>query len=165
VGPNHVSVERKYDGEYCQIHINTRNAIAPIKIFSKSGRDSTDDRAGIHDAIRESLAIGTTKCKFTHHCILEGELLVWNDDKKQIEPFYKIRKYVSRSGHFLGSTADSPVAPTEWLMIMFYDLLLLDDIICLKEPHDKRRQRLWSAVRCIPGRAGIGTREKIIFDL
>ena len=48
-------------------------------------------------------------------------------------------------------------------MIMFYDLLLLDDIVCYQETHDKRRQRLWSIVRCIPGRAEIGSREKIHF--
>lgn len=42
-------------------------------------------------------------------------------------------------------------------------LLLLDDIVCLKETHDKRRQRLWSVVCCIPCRAGIGTRQNIDF--
>jgi len=46
---------------------------------------------------------------------------------------------------------------------MFYHLLLLDDIVCANEPHDKRRRRLRSVIRCIPGRADIGRREKIDF--
>jgi len=48
-------------------------------------------------------------------------------------------------------------------MIIFYDLLLLNDIICIRETHDKRRQRLRSLVHCIPGQAAIGSREKINF--
>jgi len=46
-------------------------------------------------------------------------------------------------------------------MIMFYDILLLDDIVCATEPHDKRSHRLRSVVH--PGRAEIGTRVKIRF--
>lgn len=34
--------------EYCQIHINLTKGKDWIKIFSKSGRDSTHDRVGIH---------------------------------------------------------------------------------------------------------------------
>jgi DNA ligase 4 len=49
-------------------------------------------------------------------------------------------------------------------MIMFFDILLLDDIVCIREPHDKRRQLLQSLVHCIPGQADIGTREIIDFS-
>lgn len=42
-------MERKYDGEYCQIHIDLEaGADNWLKIFSKSGRDSTKDRARVH---------------------------------------------------------------------------------------------------------------------
>jgi DNA ligase-4 len=44
-----MSVEKKYDGEYCQIHIDmSKGKGNRIQIFSKSGKDSTEDRAGIH---------------------------------------------------------------------------------------------------------------------
>jgi hypothetical protein len=129
----------------------------------KSGRDSTNDRIGLHNTITECLAIGTLQCKFKRHCTLEGELLVWNNDSGQIEPFYKIRRHVKRSGRFFGCAQDLPAPVHEKLMIMLYDLLLLDDIVCFRDTHDKRRQRLWSTVRCIPGRAEIGSREKIQF--
>src|SRR4051794_17434956 len=37
------SVERKYDGEYCQVHVRRQEGgQIEIKLFSKSGRDSTD---------------------------------------------------------------------------------------------------------------------------
>jgi DNA ligase 4 len=75
----------------------------PIQIFSKSGKDSKNDRKGLHPAIRESLKLGTADCVINHQCILEGELLVWNDNRHRLEPFYKIRKHVTRSGRYLGT--------------------------------------------------------------
>ena len=95
-GNKEVSVERKYDGEYCQIHVWMVSGEPRITIYSKSGRDSTKDREGLHDTIRQCLGIGTTMCKFKRQCVLTGELLVWNDRVRQIMPFYKIRRYGSR---------------------------------------------------------------------
>ncbi len=46
-----------------------------IKIFSKNGRDSTDDRRGIHRVLRDSLELNTAGCKVKEQCIMEGELL------------------------------------------------------------------------------------------
>lgn len=43
-----MSCEKKMDGEYCQIHVNVENGMAHIQIFSKSKRDSTADRIGVH---------------------------------------------------------------------------------------------------------------------
>ncbi len=51
MGQKHISVERKYDGEYCQIHVDMSNKAHLIKIFSKSGRDSTQDRIDLHAPI------------------------------------------------------------------------------------------------------------------
>jgi DNA ligase 4 len=160
-GPGRVSVERKYDGEYCQIHVDLDHATRPIKIYSKSGKDSTIDRIKLHRAVRESLQLGTSDCQIKRQCILEGELLVWNDEHQQIEPFYKIRRIVRRSGRLIGTGQDSPVDLNENLMIVFYDILLWDDVVCLREPHDNRRRRLESLIRRVPGRADIASREII----
>lgn len=43
-----VSCENKVDGEYCQIHVDLSKGHRSIQIFSKSGKDSTEDRAGVH---------------------------------------------------------------------------------------------------------------------
>uniref|UniRef100_A0A8H7NHL9 ATP-dependent DNA ligase family profile domain-containing protein n=1 Tax=Bionectria ochroleuca TaxID=29856 RepID=A0A8H7NHL9_BIOOC len=159
-----MSVERKYDGEYCQIHIALNESGTCIKIFSKSGRDSTIDRIGIHRPLRDSLGLNRIECKIKKQCILEGELLVWNDDYGRIEPFHKIHKYVKRSGRLLGAAQDSPADLSEHLMIMFYDILLLDDTLCVRDSHETRRQLLQSLVRRIPGRADIGSREIVEFS-
>ncbi|KAK5043615.1 hypothetical protein LTR84_011375 [Exophiala bonariae] len=160
-GNNEISVERKYDGEYCQIHVWIEGGEFHITIFSKSGRDSSKDRKDLHATIRQCLAIGTTGCKLKRQCVLTGELLVWNDRTRCIMPFHKIRRYVSREGRQLGCGRDSPPCEDEHLMIMFYDLLILDDIVCLHEPHNVRRRRLWATIHRIPGRADIGHRVKI----
>ena len=103
-----MSVERKYDGEYCQIHVDLSKEADCMQIFSKSGKDSTRDREGVGASIKNSLRIGRNDCSFRRNCIMEGELVIWSDRDKQILDFHKIRKHVSRSGTFLGAEKDSP---------------------------------------------------------
>lgn len=103
-----MSIERKYDGEYCQIHIDLTNRQAPVQIFSKSGKDSTADRSGIIPVLEESLQMGTANCKFAHRCVVEGELLVWSDKHAGVAGFHKLRKFLTRSGTFIGIDSDSP---------------------------------------------------------
>ncbi|KAL2842414.1 hypothetical protein BJY01DRAFT_264517 [Aspergillus pseudoustus] len=150
-----MSVERKYDGEYCQIHIDISKHPNSIQIFSKSGKDSTADRAGVHQAIKDSLKIGQPGCKFSQYCILEGELLVWSEKKQSILQFHKLRKFISRSGTFIGVNSDSPPQPYEHLMMVFFDILLLDNDICLTKAHRERRLLLKDTVQILPGLADI----------
>lgn len=103
-----MSVERKYDGEYCQVHIDLSKGDQCIQIFSKSGKDSTKDKVGLHKQISDSLRLGQADCGFSRCCILEGEMVVWSDKDNCIVGFHKIRKHVGRSGSFLGTALDSP---------------------------------------------------------
>jgi DNA ligase 4 len=48
MGQRQVSCEQKIDGEYCQIHIDLSKPHEPIQVFSKSGKDSTQDRRRLH---------------------------------------------------------------------------------------------------------------------
>jgi DNA ligase-4 len=48
LGSGRMSVEQKVDGEYCQVHIDLSKASRRIQVFSKSGKDSTEDRCDIH---------------------------------------------------------------------------------------------------------------------
>ncbi|KAL2863244.1 ATP dependent DNA ligase domain protein [Aspergillus lucknowensis] len=164
IGQRRMSVERKYDGEYCQIHIDLSKHPNSIQIFSKSGRDSTTDRSGIHQAIKDSLRINRPGCKFSNHCVLEGELLVWSDEHQKIMRFHKLRKFIPRSGTFIGTESDSPPQPYEHLMIVFFDILLLDDHVCLRKPHRQRRLLLKSTVQVIPGLADIAEQRVIDFS-
>ncbi|KAI1745948.1 hypothetical protein F4680DRAFT_399772 [Xylaria scruposa] len=158
-----VICEQKIDGEYCQIHIDLRKTRDRIRIFSKSGKDSTADRAGLHSAIRDSLKMGggSQDCPFTTGCILEGELVVYSTKERKILPFHKIRKHVSRSGSFLGTANDSQAHDYEHLMIVYYDVLLIDDESLLGAKNSERFRRLSEMVTCREGYAELVTRTTI----
>ncbi|ETN44058.1 uncharacterized protein HMPREF1541_10923 [Cyphellophora europaea CBS 101466] len=156
LGRQLVYVERKYDGEYCQIHVRLLPAgETDIKIFSKSGRDSTADRHALIPTIHQCLNIGKQDCQVNIGCVLIGEMVVWNDAQQDIMPFYNIRRYILRTGRRLGCGRDSPPLPGEHLMIVLFDCLLLDNVDCMFEPYVQRRKRLAHIVRPVPGHAVI----------
>ena len=143
-----MSCEGKIDGEYCQIHVDLSKGQDCIQIFSKSGKDSTRDRAGLHSAIRTSLQIGEPSCMLKKGCILEGELVVCDERNGKILDFHKIRKHVSRSGSFLGTKKDSQAHSWERLMIIYFDLLAIDDEPLLSVKHSERFRRLRQLIFC-----------------
>ncbi|KAG8529882.1 uncharacterized protein KY384_005363 [Bacidia gigantensis] len=159
-----MSVERKYDGEYCQIHVGLSKGKKCIQIFSKSGKDSTEDRAGVLTSIAQSLRIGDTECNITSECILEGELVVWSDKDSQILEFHKLRKHIPRSGVFLGTREDSQPHDYEHLMVIFYDILLLDAQPVLHQPYQERRTILKKIVKPIKGRVHFAERQELSFS-
>ncbi|KAI9740974.1 MAG: hypothetical protein M1818_004580 [Claussenomyces sp. TS43310] len=160
-----MSVETKYDGEYCQIHVDmSKPKSKQIKIFSKSGKDSTRDRINAHGVIRECLGLDNEVCVITSRCILEGELLVYSDKHHKILDFHKIRKHVNRSGSFLGTELDSPAHDYEHLMIVFFDMMVLDKVSLLSLKYSERIQVLERVIQCIPGRAALVQRTSISFS-
>lgn len=52
MGHGRMSVEEKIDGEYCQIHVDPSKGDKCIQIFSKSGKDSTEDRVALHGPVQ-----------------------------------------------------------------------------------------------------------------
>jgi len=72
-GSTKVWAETKYDGERAQIHVQLPPGGGPAKItiFSKSKRDSTEDRYAVHDIIREALGPGV------QHAILDAEMVAF----------------------------------------------------------------------------------------
>lgn len=57
-GSDRVWAETKYDGERAQIHVEVRSDNSShITIFSKSKRDSTQDRHAVHDIVRRALGL------------------------------------------------------------------------------------------------------------
>ena len=146
-------VDRKYDGEYCQIHVDLDKGKDWLKIYSKSGRDSTLDRQGLHDTIRRCLRIGSEKCLIKRQCILVGEMVVYSKVDGCIVGFDRIRRHVSRAGVFLGAEQDSPVPHGEHLMIVFFDLLLLDDENVMNQSVEQRKAVLSRVYKKIEGHA------------
>lgn len=155
------SMERKYDGEYCEIHIDFSKGPNCIQIFSKSGKDSTQDRQAVHQTILEAFRIGAPDCIIKQRCIALGELVVYSDLEQKILEFHKIRKHVSRSGSFLGTDLDSQTHDHEHLMIMFFDVLLIDDEVLIGKGYTERRDALSKLIRKRPGYA-ITSERKIV---
>ncbi|KAI4951868.1 hypothetical protein J4E91_003329 [Alternaria rosae] len=127
VGQRAWAAEVKYDGEYCEIHVDLDNAPNDIRIFSKNGKDATADRKPLHATIREALRIGRPDCILKKKCVILGEMVLYSDNTKKIMGFSKIRKHITRSGSFIGTLQD--LLPYEWehLMLVFFDILVLDD--------------------------------------
>ncbi|KAF2276399.1 DNA ligase/mRNA capping enzyme [Westerdykella ornata] len=146
------AAEIKYDGEYCEIHVDLEKSDS-IRIFSKNGKDATKDRQALHDTIRRALRIGRRDCPIKRNCILLGEMVIYSDKEQMILPFCKIRKHISRSDSFLGTLQDSLPHDWEHLMIVFFDILVMDDKPILRECFQKRRGVLREVVQSIPGRA------------
>ncbi|KAI5780815.1 hypothetical protein EDC01DRAFT_667337 [Geopyxis carbonaria] len=142
-----MAMERKYDGEYCQIHIDVRNGRELIKIFSKSGRDSTQDRKEIHSTLRAALKLSSNEERgFKKTCIIEGELVVYNKRKKDIMPFFNIRQHVTRAGNHIGTAGDYPPDRDSHLMILLFDVLLFDEKSLLHRPYSERMAYLYKVL-------------------
>lgn len=155
-------LERKYDGEYCEIHIDLSLPPAQcIQIFSKSGKNSTSDRQGIHKTLIRCLRLGRPECKIKKRAIILGELFVWSDREREPMPFDKIRRHVTRSGVRIGADEDSQRHPEEHLAIAFFDLLLLDEEVVMMKPIEQRRQWLREVYTKIEGRA-MGAQWKVV---
>lgn len=149
-------VERKYDGEYCEIHVDLTRSPDPskcIQIFSKSGKDSTLDKKDIHQTLIDCLRLGRKDCKIERQAILVGELVVFSDTQNCISPFDRLRAHVPRSGHFLGTAHDLQKRDGEHLAIVFCDLLLLDEEIVMNRPIEERRVWLREVYQKTHGRA------------
>ena len=165
LGQSHWVLERKYDGEYCEIHIDlakSGNLLECITIFSKSGKNSTADRKSLLPTLNDALRLGKEDCKIKQQAILLGELVVYSDKQQCILPFDEIRKHVLRSGRAIGTDADSFPKAGEHLAIVFFDLLLLDDEVVMNKPIQERRQWLREVYHKISGHA-IGAEWKVVY--
>lgn len=157
------SMERKYDGEYCEVHIDLSGGSNCIQIFSKSGKDSTQDRQAVHQTILDAFRVGSPDCKFKKRCIALGELVVYSDAEQKILEFHKIRKYVSRSKSFIGTDLNSQAHDCEHLMIIFFDVLLIDDEILMRSGYTDRREALTKLIKKRTGYAITSERRIVDF--
>ncbi|WPH03839.1 Hypothetical protein R9X50_00672200 [Acrodontium crateriforme] len=159
-----IVVERKYDGELAEIHVDLSQPKEPggwIKIFSKSCKDSTIDRKGLYDTLVESLQLGRPECKIKSRAIFLGEMVVFSDEADTVLPFHKIRKHIPRSGVLIGTGQDSQTHPHEHLAIVFFDLLLLDEQVIMNFSIEQRRMWLREIYKKQHGRA-MGAEWKVI---
>ncbi|KAI8985616.1 hypothetical protein BD414DRAFT_60158 [Trametes punicea] len=199
-GADKVWVETKYDGERAQIHVWFDENSAPhIRIFSKSGRDSTLDRAGIHAVILDSLSISirgfpvsediepaSREPSFKQSVIIEAELVAYSDMLHRIDEFWRIRSLIASTA--VGARHKSPPpAPsstqqeamgtqcslvsnasdegTRHLALVFFDILILDNVSLLSFPYSERRSILERIVRVRPGYSMLAERTCITMGM
>ncbi|THH32366.1 hypothetical protein EUX98_g1806 [Antrodiella citrinella] len=93
---NTIWAETKYDGERAQIHVQIdENMDSQITIFSKSKRDSTLDRHGVHHIIREALGLPQRHEKrppsedhefwVMKNVVLEAEMVAYSDTLAKVD--------------------------------------------------------------------------------
>lgn len=75
--------EVKYDGERAQIHVEImEDNTSRITIFSKSKRDSTLDRFGVHHIIKKTLSLPDSHhakpSQVKRNVILDAEMVAFN---------------------------------------------------------------------------------------
>ncbi|KAJ8097399.1 ATP dependent DNA ligase domain-containing protein [Lipomyces tetrasporus] len=155
--------ETKYDGERMQIHLSIDPPF--IKIFSKSGRESTDDRARVHEAIRKALRISeysnpSSPAGFQKSVILEAELVVFDEYAQRIAEFHRISDHVNRAGVRINAANDSS-RKHEHLMAVFFDVLCVDGTSLLSHSYEYRRSVLESLISEIPGNSMLVQRQRV----
>ncbi|KAG5994387.1 hypothetical protein E4U54_003108 [Claviceps lovelessii] len=83
--------------------------------------------------------------------------------ENKILPFHKIRNHVVRRGRLINVDLDSPPRSYENLMIVFYDILFLDQQSLLDVCHSERFHILERTIRCEKGRAELVKRTLVDF--
>jgi len=93
-----VWVETKYDGERAQIHVEILpTGGSKITIFSKSKRNSTQDRKAIHETIQRAVGISGAQPteRFKCNIVLDAEMVACHGES--IDGKYKLLfdKYIN----------------------------------------------------------------------
>eukprot|EP00762_Andalucia_godoyi_P004210 ANDGO_05462.mRNA.1 DNA ligase 3 len=113
-----VVVEEKMDGERLQAHVCGND----VSIFSRSSRNSTESRASLVPFLR----LAATKCST---CIVDGELLVVDEQSGKIETFGTVQSFAGRQ-----------YDPRRHLCVVLFDILYLNGQSLVDLPLVRRRE-------------------------
>ncbi|KIK60331.1 hypothetical protein GYMLUDRAFT_200426 [Collybiopsis luxurians FD-317 M1] len=174
-----VWAETKYDGERAQIHVQVRQGQKPqITIFSKSKRESTDDRRALHDVILDCLGLNGqpgVKPRVKRSAILDAEMVPF--EGTQILEFWRIRRLIRETavgvrgrwskkinGECLvdsDNESESSLksnAEGQHLGLIFFDIMYLEDESLIQQPYYRRREILEKLIITQPGQAILADR-------
>ncbi|WVQ66382.1 uncharacterized protein L199_004562 [Kwoniella botswanensis] len=180
-----VWAETKYDGYRMQIHVDCSGDEPTITVFSKSIRDSTDDRSNTHSIILASLDLpipshlpihpsllkrlsmlpetGARRGRGITSVIVEAEVVPYNEASREggrgpgIEEFW----WLGNAG--VTASAMSFVRPQQnrHLCLVFFDILYLDGQSLLHKRYEDRRALLETVIRPIQGFSQLAERTRI----
>ncbi|TFK51622.1 DNA ligase/mRNA capping enzyme [Heliocybe sulcata] len=171
---NRIWAETKYDGERAQIHVQVLSDGTPgITIYSKSRRDSTMDRFAVHPIILRSLGFEDSDgsrprlsprkrshTKIRKSIVLEAEMVAFCEETNKIDEFYHIGDLIESTAQGVrgcrrfrappvdndSQTSCTSTSSPRHLALVFFDLLLLDDLSLLSTPYAARRALLESLI-------------------
>ncbi|KAI0332785.1 hypothetical protein GY45DRAFT_1273530 [Cubamyces sp. BRFM 1775] len=185
-GADKVWLETKYDGERAQIHVwFDENGAPRIRIFSKSGRDSTLDRAGIHSVIYDALGLTgiadehhTAEPSFRQSIVVEAEMVAFSEVLGRIDEFWRIRSLIASTAIGVRHKTPPALSSTQQevmgtqcslisnasdggnrrLALVFFDILLLDGVSLLSLSYAERRVILEQVITVKAGHAMLAER-------
>ncbi|KAL7424949.1 hypothetical protein Q5752_000636 [Cryptotrichosporon argae] len=163
--------ETKHDGYRMQIHVDASASPPRIAVFSKSKRDSTQDRLSTHSIILAALGL-----PFSHvpahpslsraapvrasrpisSVVLEAEMVPYNEGEREggrgpgIEEFWWIERAI-HWGSKRAEWAREREQGKRHLCLVFFDCLYLNGESLLDARYDVRRLKLEQVVDVIPG--------------
>ncbi|KAL0249990.1 hypothetical protein I308_103293 [Cryptococcus tetragattii IND107] len=182
--------ETKYDGYRMQIHVDAQNPYPKITIFSKSTRDSTQDRFNTHAIICHALNLPvnpslplhrllsqriqstTAICpqrKVHKSVILEAEVVPFNENSREgdrgpgIEEFWWLGHAGVSAGamNWAFSGKSLPSVSSRHLCLVFFDILHIDGEGLLNHTYEERRRLLEDIIMIIPGFSQLAESTKI----
>ena len=119
-------IEDKYDGMRAQVHCGDPHQPGRVRIFSRTREDVTAS----FPELAEWFSVVKTPA------ILDGEILVWDDNADRALPFTSLQPRLSRKRVTAAMRAETPI------IYMAFDLLLSGDDLFLHAPLRLRRERL-----------------------
>ncbi|KAE9400367.1 hypothetical protein BT96DRAFT_993059 [Gymnopus androsaceus JB14] len=150
-----------------------------IKIFSKSKRDSTQDRIAVHAVILDCLGLNGQRGvnpRIKSSVILDAEMIPCEGLKSSVNnnsEFWRIRRLIGETAvgirsrkrnvdhHSDDGASDSSLisnAEGHHLGLVFFDVMYLDDESLVQEPYYHRRQILENLIITEPGWAMLADR-------
>ncbi|KAF8909426.1 hypothetical protein CPB84DRAFT_1766114 [Gymnopilus junonius] len=148
-GSEKVWAETKYDGERAQIHVEIKDDNSShITIFSKSRRDSTQDRHAVHHIIRRALRLDSSTPSRENdlpivrkNVILDAEMVAFKGDR--IDEFWHIRELIETTANGIrgnGRHSNFPITYDEAnerysLGLVFFDVIYLDSVSLYYRPY------------------------------
>ena len=159
-----VASEIKYDGERIQVHFgldrsinDETGAVEEMVIYNKSKRRSTYERVNCHNVLRSGLGLANpevytmlnhrpkerTESNTIHTCVIEGEILTYNEDAQSIEKFGAVGELQDKQGGV-------ELTGRRHFLVVWFDLLYLNGHSMLSYSYESRRNRLMEVVDLIP---------------
>ncbi|KIR78547.1 hypothetical protein I306_04475 [Cryptococcus gattii EJB2] len=177
-------------GFFMQIHVDAQNPYPKITIFSKSTRDSTQDRLNTHAIICHALNLPVNPSLPLHRLlsqrtqstiafcpqrkvhksvILEAEVVPFNENSREgdrgpgIEEFWWLGHAGVSAGamNWAFSGKSLPSVTSRHLCLVFFDILHIDGEGLLNHTYEERRRLLEDVIMIIPGFSQLAESTKI----